>query len=116
MMIPGVRAAFSLAEEKRIDAAFFQGRGLELQARIDALEAERAELQRAKDNAYKLVVNVFSQYAWGVKQFAEVGGMPEQFHPQEGVMPSESVNASSLLGRRNKQAMDEMEEYFKERS
>jgi hypothetical protein len=115
MMIPGVRAAFRLAEEKRLEAAHFQGQILALQSRLDALSLERHELNREKDNAYKLVVNVFSQYAWGVKQFQEVGGMPEQFHPQEGILASEAVNASSLTGPRNKRAMEEMEEYFKER-
>jgi hypothetical protein len=111
MMIPGVRAAFILAEEKRLEAAHFQGQILALQSRLDALSLERHELNREKDNAYKLVVNVFSQYAWGTKQFEEVGGMPAQFHPQGGAMESDTVNASTLVAGRSAQAM---EDFFRE--
>jgi hypothetical protein len=63
-------------------------------------------MSREKDASYKLVVNVFSQYAWGIKQFEDVGGMPPQFHPQGGSMPADSINASALIGRGNKEAME----------
>jgi hypothetical protein len=107
MLIPGVRQAYDIAEEKRLDAVHFQARGLALQERIDALEAERRELQREKDTAYKLVVNVFSQYAWGMKQFEDVGGMPPQFHPQQGSVEPETVNASAIVAKRQGRAMEE---------
>jgi len=107
MMIPGVRAAYALAEQKRLEAAHFQGQILAMQSRLDALSLERHELTREKDNAYKLVVNVFSQYAWGIKQFEEVGGMPPQFHPQEGAVAPESVNASAIVAKRSGRAMEE---------
>ena len=107
LLIPGVRQAFVLAEEKRLEAARLQGQALALQARIEALESERAEMGREKDLAYKLVVNVFSQYAWGTKQFEDAGGMPPQFHPQGGALPADSVNASSLTGKRSAQAMED---------
>lgn len=107
LLIPGVRQAFALAEEKRLEAARFQGQVLAMQSRVDQLTSERAELTREKDSAYKLVVNVFSQYAWGVKQFEDVGGMPPQFHPQQGAMKADSVNASALVGHRSAQAMED---------
>jgi len=107
MMIPGVRAAFELAEQKRLEAAHFQGQVLAMQSRIDQLTSERADLDRSKDDAYKLVVNVFSQYAWGIKQFEGVGGMPPQFHPQGGATEPDSVNASELVARRSGKAMED---------
>lgn len=107
MMIPGVRAAYAVAEEKRLAAAHFQGQILAMQSRLDQLTVERIELQRAKDDAYKLAINIMSQYQWGVKQYEDVGGMPAQFQPQGGAMPSDSINASALIGRGNKDAIEE---------
>ena len=111
LLIPGVRRAFDIAAEKSLEAARFQGEILAMRSRIDTLESERADMSRDKDAAYKLVINVFSQYAWGTKQFVEVSGMPPQFHPQGGAMPADSINASALIERGNKQAM---EDFFRE--
>jgi hypothetical protein len=107
LLIPGVRRAFDIAAEKSLEAARFQGEILAMRSRIDTLETERADMSREKDAAYKLVINVFSQYAWGTKQFAEASGMPPQFHPQGGAMPADSINASALIERGNKQAMED---------
>jgi hypothetical protein len=107
LLIPGVRQAYDIAAEKSLEAAHHQGEILAMRARLEALETERLELNREKDRSYKLVINVFSQYAWGKKQFEDVGGMPEEFHPQQGVMPSESVNASAIVAKRHGQAMEE---------
>lgn len=107
LLIPGVRQAFALAEEKRLEAARLQGEVLAMRARIDSLEGERQEMSREKDAAYKLVVNVFSQYAWGTKQFESAGGMPPQFHPQGGALEADSVNASALVGKRTAMAMEQ---------
>jgi hypothetical protein len=111
MMIPGVRAAYGIAEEKRLEAARLQGEVLAMRSRIDALETERAATNQEKDAAYKLVVNIFSQYAWGVKQFPDGMGMPPQFHPKGGAMESDTVNASTLVAGRSAKAMDD---FFRE--
>jgi hypothetical protein len=107
LLIPGVRRAYDIAAEKALEAAHFQGEILAMRSRLEALETERAQMSLDKDAAYKLVINIFSQYSWGKKQFENIGGMPEQFHPREGAVQPDSVNASALVSRRSGKAFED---------
>ena len=107
MWIPGVRQAFDTANEKALEAARYQGEILAMRARLEALETERIDLNREKDAAYKLVINIFSQYSWGKKQFEDIGGMPPQFHPQGGAIEGDTVNASTLMARLKGKAFED---------